>query len=89
MDPAPRERPPDPSTHTLSLSHVPPLPHLSTPIRSTVGVLSAMFGVTNRLLDAAQHAMKGDQEGVEKLRSALLDAHVNAAKSEECVCLRG
>jgi hypothetical protein len=48
-----------------------------------------MFGVTNRLLDAAQHAMKGDQEGVEKLRSALLDAHVNAAKSEECVCLRG
>ncbi len=68
--------------HSSSLtSH---LPHLSTPIRSTVGVLSAMFGVTNRLLDAAQHAMKGDQEGVEKLRSALLDAHVNAAKSE-CV----
>ena len=64
------------------------LPSPSQPIYivhcSTVGVLSAMFGVTNRLIDAANHAIKHDKVAVSKIRGDLLDAHVATAKGE-CV----
>lgn len=46
----------------------------------TVGVLSAMFGVTNRLLDTVKAAAAGDKATVAKTRAALLDAHVRTAK---------
>lgn len=47
----------------------------------TVGVLSAMFGVTNRLLDGANQAVKGNRTGVTKIRNELLDTHTRTVQS--------
>ena len=48
--------------------------------RRTVGVLSAIFGVTNRLLDASNAAVAGDASKVSSIRTALLDAHAKVAQ---------
>lgn len=45
----------------------------------TVAVLSAMFGVTNKLLDAAHAAVRGDPAKVQKLRGDLLSLHTKTA----------
>ena len=46
----------------------------------TVAVLSAMYGVTNKLMDAAVSAGKGNIARVQKLRGELLDLHCGTAK---------
>jgi len=40
-----------------------------------------MFGVTNRLLDGANQAVKGNKATVLKIRNELLDTHINTVKS--------
>ena len=45
-------------------------------------MLSAMYGVTNKLLDAATSAGKGNVARVQKLRGELLDLHGGTAKGE-------
>ena len=52
----------------------PPPPH------STVGVLSAMFGVTNRLFDCVRLATARDRAGFARVRNGLLDGHVRVAR---------
>jgi hypothetical protein len=47
-------------------------------------VLSAMFGVTNKLLDAAAAALKGDRQRIAGLRRDLLDLHAATAKGACC-----
>lgn len=42
---------------------------------SVVGVLSAMFGVTNHLISAANSARQGDMQGVKRSRDALFGLH--------------
>lgn len=45
-----------------------------------VGVLSAMFGVTNRLLAAVKASEQGDRAALARIRGGLVDAHVNVAR---------
>ena len=47
---------------------------------SVVVVVSAMSGVTNRLIAAAQKSASGSRDEVENLPAALLDQHTSAAK---------
>jgi len=50
------------------------------PLSSTVGVLSAMFGVTNRLYDCVRLATARDRAGFARVRNGLLDGHVRVAR---------
>jgi aspartokinase len=43
----------------------------------TVAVLSAMYGVTNKLIEAAAAALKGDTASVARLRGELHALHRN------------
>ena len=43
-------------------------------------MLSAMYGVTNKLMDAASSAGKGNLPRVLKLRGELIDLHCGTAK---------
>jgi aspartokinase len=58
-------------THT----HAPPPPPPSWQ-HSTAAVLSAVFGVTNRLLQCVQHAEAGDRASLARERARLLDGHI-------------
>jgi aspartokinase/homoserine dehydrogenase 1 len=51
----------------------------STPQGNLVVVVSAMSGVTNRLIEAAARAEDGDREGVAAILDDLLKQHVTAA----------
>jgi aspartokinase len=48
---------------------------------SVVSVISAMHGVTNRLLEICNYAAKGDTVNVSRLRGALIDRHVSTART--------
>lgn len=60
-----------------NLTRPPPPPPFP---RSTVGVLSAMFGVTNRLFDCVRLATARDRAGLARVRNGLLDYHVRIAR---------